>query len=147
MFLTHFSALVLTLPEWTWLYKVMHSVHHQYGQVEHSVFSLFYVHPVEMALSNVCFFCGILVFPTDLFSIFIFGSISSAFVGAGHSGLLLPAWLDRVLDPSFHQLHHSHYRCNYSEHFTIVDRLFGTYRELSKEEKAERAMKASKEAQ
>lgn len=74
------------------------------------MWSLFYVHPLEMFLSNVCFFCGIFIFHTDLFTIMVFGCFSSTFVAAGHSGLKMPWWLEHLLDTSFHQLHHSRNR-------------------------------------
>lgn len=112
-----------------WLYRYMHQLHHQYRQVEHSVYSLFYVHPVEMILSNICFFSGIFIFETDLFTCFLFGSISSILVAAGHSGIELDGLSNLLLDPKFHQLHHEKFNCNYAEHTYIMDRMFGTYRE------------------
>lgn len=101
-------------------------MHHEHAEVEHAVFSLFYVNPVEMILSNICFFCGIYICKSDLITVMIFATCSTVLVCAGHSGLVLPL-LNVLVDPSFHRLHHSRNRCNYCEHFTIMDKLFGTY--------------------
>lgn len=121
-----------------WFYQNFHSFHHESRFVQHATWSLFYVSCVEMFLSNVCFFCGIFVFKTDLFTVFVFGCLSSTLVSFGHSGILLPWWLEWIYDSSFHALHHSKYRCNFAEHFHFFDKLFGTYMEMSKEEKEAR---------
>ncbi len=78
------------------------------------------------------------MFNTDLFTIFLFGSLSSLEVAAGHSGFSLGGWLDVALDPDFHRIHHSMYRYNYAEHFTserfgtgTVNHLFVCFHSLS----------------
>lgn len=113
-----------------WLYANMHYLHHEHVQVVHSVFSLFFVHPIDMYLSNIAFFSGICVFETDLFTVFLFGSISSLITGSGHSGVVLKSrMLNYLLDPKFHQIHHEKFRYNFAENSTFVDKIFGTFSE------------------
>jgi lathosterol oxidase len=121
--------------EWRWLYTNVHALHHEHKNPHHSFYALQYGTALDMILSNVCFFCGILWIPNDLYICTLYGFISTLYVSAGHSGLLLPGWLDFWFDSSYHSLHHQRYGCNFAEHFTIVDRLLGTYSALKDEDK------------
>jgi sterol desaturase/sphingolipid hydroxylase (fatty acid hydroxylase superfamily) len=40
----------------------------------------------------------------------------------------LPKWLGIELYVEDHDLHHTHFNCNYAKRFAIWDKLFGTYR-------------------
>jgi sterol desaturase/sphingolipid hydroxylase (fatty acid hydroxylase superfamily) len=129
-----------------WLYRNLHCIHHEYRQVEHPIWCLFYVHPLELFLDNLAFFSGMHIMPTTMFNVFVYGTVSGLFSAAGHSGVLLPRWADKFLDTSFHQLHHSRWRCNYGEHFTLIDRLFGTYVAMPEEHKEMRRKQQQRHA-
>jgi len=115
--------------EWRWFYRHIHSLHHENKYPNHSFYALQYGTAVDMFLSNVCFFCGFLLVENDLYTCALYGFVSTLYVSAGHSGLLLPYWLDFLLDSNYHSLHHQKYTVNFAEHFTLIDRLFGSFAE------------------
>jgi sterol desaturase/sphingolipid hydroxylase (fatty acid hydroxylase superfamily) len=68
--------------------------------------------------------------------ILIFGAVSGTISKFSHANVEIPARIDRILrwfivTPNMHRIHHSAVRhendSNFGNHFTLWDRLFGTY--------------------
>eukprot|EP00877_Chromochloris_zofingiensis_P009675 jgi/Chrzof1/4961/Cz15g06130.t1 len=110
-----------------WLYNNMHYLHHEYMSPNGGS-ALMYVHPVDIFLSNVLTLAPMLMYPTYGVTVVIFGLYSLITTTAGHTGLEFEnKFLQWLFDPQYHLEHHRLLRCNYAEHFTIMDRLMGTY--------------------
>ncbi len=107
------------------LYKAIHYLHHEYV-IPNEIWSFWYVHPVEMFISNIVFAAPLLLWNTTFLAVCLYGSISILFTTVNHMALVIPPPFSWVIESHFHYLHHTDRRCNYAEHFTLIDRFFGT---------------------
>lgn len=112
-----------------WLYKHIHSVHHEYN----SPFSLVaaYAHPIEVILLGIPTFTGPLLITPHLYTLFIWQTFRNFEAIDIHSGYEFPYSI-RNLFPSYagtrhHDYHHYMHSGNFASVFTWCDRLYGTH--------------------
>src|SRR5262245_24784109 len=112
-----------------------HRVHHSERYVD--VTTALRQHPVEIVWRTAFTGLGVVVFGVPLWCLAIYLATSALNALAEHSNLALPRWLDRrvrlvVVTPNMHKIHHSRAKpetnSNYSNIFSIWDRIFCTYR-------------------
>jgi len=99
-------------------------------------------HPGESVIRFVFTTLGVVVVGSPMWLVFVYQTLSVIATQFNHANISMPKKLDRLLSylivsPDMHKVHH-HYAMpytdsNYGNIFSIWDRLFGTYRELSKE--------------
>lgn len=124
------------------LYKYVHKKHHKHKHP--SVWTTFYMHPVDILLSyGVPLYISLRVVNSlvDISKIqfYMYITYLSLQEIAGHSGkAMYPSsgfaqcvWLPKLfhfeLYTDDHDLHHTKFTCNYSKRFVLWDKLFGTY--------------------
>ncbi len=112
-----------------------HSVHHSDVMVD--VTTAFRQHPVETIWRFSFYLTGMVLFGLPLCVLILYMILSAANAQLEHSNIRLPTKLDRALQwfivtPNMHKLHHSKYQAetdsNYSNIFSIWDRVFSTFR-------------------
>ena len=111
-----------------------HRVHHSDEMVD--VTTAFRQHPGETVWRVVWQLPAIAIFGLPLWIVALYLTISAANAQLEHANLRLPETLDRCLrvlfvTPNMHKTHHSRLQpetdSNYSNIFSVWDRLFGTY--------------------
>ncbi len=108
------------------LYKTIHYVHHEYI-VPDEIWSFWYEHPLETFLIDIVFALPFLLWETTFLAVCLYGSISILLGIVNHLALKIPPPYSWFINSRFHYVHHTAKQYNYAEHFTLVDRLFGTY--------------------
>lgn len=113
-----------------------HAIHHSDTMID--VTTAFRQHPGETLWRVFFQILGVLIFGFSLYALVIYLTLSALNAQLEHANICLPQKLDKLLQfvfvtPNMHKLHHSRYQSetdsNYSNIFSIWDRLFGTYRE------------------
>ena len=112
-----------------WVLKNIHFMHHEYIHPDHAVFALYYVAPLDMIISNLLYMSTILMIQTDLFTVLLFGTVSSLITCFNHCGVNVDFPWTLFSNGTFHMKHHVHSKFNYAEHFKFIDRIFGTVAE------------------
>jgi sterol desaturase/sphingolipid hydroxylase (fatty acid hydroxylase superfamily) len=116
-----------------WLWS-LHSVHHSDDLVD--VTTTFRQHPIEAVIKILFNVSGVILMGIPLWILFTYITISTIHAQLEHANIKLPAKLDRMLQyfivtPNMHKIHHSRYQqetdSNYSNVFSIWDRVFGTF--------------------
>ena len=111
-----------------------HQVHHSDEAVD--VTTAFRQHPGETVWRVVWQLPAIVIFGLPLWIVAVYLTISAANAQLEHANIRLPETLDRWLrllfvTPNMHKVHHSRLQretdSNYSNIFSVWDRLFGTY--------------------
>jgi sterol desaturase/sphingolipid hydroxylase (fatty acid hydroxylase superfamily) len=122
---------------YSWLWKV-HSVHHCDDLVD--VTTAFRQHPVESVIRISFHLSGMVLLGAPLWVLLIYLTLSTLYAQFEHANIKIPAKIDKVLQyvfvtPNMHKVHHSKYQretdSNYSNIFSIWDRLFGTFNKRS----------------
>jgi len=100
-------------------------------------------HPGESVIRFVFTTLGVLIVGTPMWLVFLYQTLSVVATQFNHANIALPKKLDTLLSyfivsPDMHKVHH-HYvmpytDSNYGNIFSIWDRLFGTFKELPREE-------------
>ncbi|WP_024771068.1 sterol desaturase family protein [Aquimarina macrocephali] len=112
-----------------------HSVHHSDTMVD--VTTAFRQHPLETALRIAFHLSGMIILGIPLIVLLTYLSISAFNAQIEHANIHISIKLDRFLQyfyvtPNMHKVHHSNYQpetdSNYSNIFSIWDRIFGTYK-------------------
>jgi len=118
----------------SWLWR-FHSVHHSDTMVD--VTTAFRQHPFETILRISFHISGMIILGIPLIILLVYLSISAFNAQIEHANIRVPIKLDRILQyfyvtPNMHKVHHSKYRTetnsNYSNIFSIWDRIFKTHR-------------------
>lgn len=113
----------------------VHSVHHSDSMVD--VTTAFRQHPFETVLRISFSLTGMIVLGAPLVVLLAYLSLSAFSAQIEHANIHIASGLDRFLQkfyvtPNMHKIHHSKYQAetdsNYSNIFSIWDRLFGTYK-------------------
>jgi sterol desaturase/sphingolipid hydroxylase (fatty acid hydroxylase superfamily) len=116
-----------------WLWK-LHSVHHCDDLVD--VTTAFRQHPVESIIRVSFHLSGLIILGVPLWILLAYLTLSTIYAQFEHANIQLPVKIDKVLQyvivtPNMHKVHHSKYQeetdSNYSNIFSIWDRLFGTF--------------------
>jgi sterol desaturase/sphingolipid hydroxylase (fatty acid hydroxylase superfamily) len=112
-----------------------HRVHHSDAHVD--VTTAFRQHPLEATWRYAFQLAGVLILGASSTSVAIYLALSALNAQLEHADLSLPWRADRWLravfvTPAMHHVHHSRFQAetdtNYSNIFSIWDRLLGTYR-------------------
>lgn len=112
-----------------------HAVHHSDTMID--VTTAFRQHPGETIWRVLFQTAGVLIFGFPLYVLVIYLTLSALNAQLEHTNIYLPKKLDKFLQlvfvtPNMHKLHHSRYQSetdsNYSNIFSVWDRLFGTYK-------------------
>lgn len=100
-------------------------------------------HPGESVIRFVFTTMGVLIVGSPMWLVFLYQTLSVIATQFNHANIALPKKWDTVLSylivsPDMHKVHH-HYKLpytdsNYGNIFSIWDRLFGTFKTLSKED-------------
>ena len=111
-----------------------HRLHHSDGEVD--VTTAFRQHPVESVWRVAWQLPAIVLFGLPLWVVAVYLTISAINAQLEHANIRMPASLDRIVrlvfvTPNMHKVHHSRWQpetdSNYSNIFSIWDRVFGTY--------------------
>lgn len=114
-----------------WLYEKVHKYHHE--STKPSPLTAFAFHPIEGIASHYFVTGMMVVFDLHIaaiVAIYGYGILNSLLIHSGHE--VFPRWWYRrrssswLLTPTFHDVHHSRFQCNYGGFMTIWDRVFGT---------------------
>lgn len=112
-------------------FRHVHFVHHK--SKNPNPWSAFSVHPVEKTMELFFFPLMLLVLPLHPMVVAAFVLFSTLINLWGHTGFELnlfkvnPRGLTRLNStPTFHNMHHEFFRCNYSLYFSFWDKLFKT---------------------
>jgi sterol desaturase/sphingolipid hydroxylase (fatty acid hydroxylase superfamily) len=128
-YLAHVSMHKLA-PAWRF-----HRVHHSDTHVD--VTTAFRQHPLETLWRYSFLFAGVVLLGASGRSVAVYLALSALNAQLEHAHITLPARMDGALrlllaTPAMHRVHHSRRQAetdtNYSNIFSIWDRLFGTYR-------------------
>jgi len=119
---------------WPYFYKMIHKIHHTYA----SPFGLTasYAHPIEVLILGFCTFCGPFLVTPYFFTFYCWVLFRQLDAVATHSGYDLPnvfAWLPYHGGAVVHDYHHKSFIFNYGSRFTYLDKMFGTFRDPTKE--------------
>lgn len=126
------------LPHWvehhvTWMWK-FHVIHHTDQHVDTT--SANRHHPGESVIRFTFTIMAAIVLGAPMWLVMLYQSLSIILSQFNHSNVVIPNWLDRIVDkvictPNMHHVHH-HYRMpysdtNYGNIFSFWDRIFATY--------------------
>ncbi len=118
-----------------------HLIHHTDTWIDTSTANRH--HPGESVIRFIFTTLGVLIVGTPMWLVFMYQSLSVVFSQFNHANISLPKKIDTALSwlivsPDMHKVHH-HYvmpytDSNYGNIFSVWDRLFGTFKVLSKEQ-------------
>jgi len=98
-------------------------------------------HPGESVIRFVFTTLGVLVVGSPIWLVFLYQTLSIVATQFNHANICLPKKLDTflsycIVSPDMHKVHHHHVLpytdSNYGNIFSVWDRLFGTFKTLSK---------------
>jgi sterol desaturase/sphingolipid hydroxylase (fatty acid hydroxylase superfamily) len=123
--------------KWMWRF---HLIHHSDTTIDTT--SANRHHPGESVFRFVFTTAGVLIVGTPMWLVFMYQSMSVLLSQFNHANIVLPKKLDNflswfIISPDMHKVHH-HYvmpytDSNYGNIFSFWDRLFGTFRTLSRD--------------
>lgn len=100
-------------------------------------------HPGESVIRFVFTLLGVFIVGCPMWMVFLYQTLSVIATQFNHANIALPRKLDKLLSyfivsPDMHKIHH-HYKLpytdsNYGNIFSVWDRLFGTFKTMSREE-------------
>jgi sterol desaturase/sphingolipid hydroxylase (fatty acid hydroxylase superfamily) len=134
MALDLFTYFAHVLMHKSWLGWQFHRVHHSDKEV--NVTTAFRQHPGETMWRILWYVFAIVIFGVPLWIVVLYQVVSSLSAQLEHANISLFTPVDRLLrlvfvSPNMHKIHHSREQIetdsNYSNIFSIWDRIFGTY--------------------
>jgi sterol desaturase/sphingolipid hydroxylase (fatty acid hydroxylase superfamily) len=117
-----------------WMWK-FHMIHHSDTHVDVTTGTRH--HPGEWLFRETFMIIGVLVMGMPVWLYFLYRSVAALFTHFNHANILVPEWLDKPISwifvsPNMHKIHHHYQRpytdSNYSNIFSLWDRLFGTFK-------------------
>jgi len=117
-----------------WMWK-FHMVHHADTYVDTTTANRH--HPGESVFRAVFAIIAVFAAGAPIWLIMLYQSLSVVLSQFNHANINMPEWLDKplrliIVTPNMHRIHHHYVRpetdSNYSNIFSLWDRLFGTYR-------------------
>lgn len=115
-----------------WMWK-FHMIHHSDTHVDVTTGTRH--HPGEWLFRETFMIIGVLVMGMPVWLYFLYRSVAALFTHFNHANIMMPEWLDKPISwifvsPNMHKIHHHFQRpytdSNYSNIFSLWDRLFGT---------------------
>jgi sterol desaturase/sphingolipid hydroxylase (fatty acid hydroxylase superfamily) len=125
-----------------WLWR-FHALHHSDPDVD--VTTSVRHHPIEYLIATAVYWLTVLVLGIPAIVVLSHALAVFAAAAVTHGNISLPEWLERLLRPvvitlDLHLVHHSiefsRVNWNYGAVLSIWDRLFGTYTEISRAQRA-----------
>ena len=125
------------------IYKYIHKKHHTHHKPQ--IITTYFQSPIDILLTNVLpAILTIYILGFSYYHLCLWLSYKLFIEIIGHSGkksrassfvqfMWLPKWLNIELHNKDHDVHHSHFNCNYSKRFKLWDIIFGSYKEISDE--------------
>ena len=117
----------------TWMWK-FHVIHHTDQHIDTT--SANRHHPGESVIRFAFTIMATFVLGAPIWLVMLYQSLSVVLSQFNHSNVVIPKWLDRIVDkvfctPNMHHVHH-HYRMpysdmNYGNIFSFWDRIFSTF--------------------
>ena len=116
-----------------------HKIHHSDEEVDFTTGVRF--HPIEIIISMICKLILLAIIGPSVVIVIIFEIVLNASSIFNHGNIKIPKVFDIALrkvivTPNMHRIHHSEnekeINSNYGFNFSIWDKLFGTYKENSK---------------
>ena len=116
-----------------WMWK-FHIVHHADTYVDTTTANRH--HPGESVFRAVFTIIAVFVSGTPIWLVMLYQSISVVLSQFNHANIIMPEWLDKplryiIVTPNMHRIHHHFIKpqtdSNYSNIFSVWDRIFGTY--------------------
>lgn len=116
-----------------WLWK-FHMVHHADTHMDTTTANRH--HPGESVFRAVFTILAVFVTGAPVWLVMMYQTLSAVTSQFNHANILFPQWLDRplrwiIVTPGMHRIHHHYKRpetdTNFSNIFSVWDRLFGTY--------------------
>jgi sterol desaturase/sphingolipid hydroxylase (fatty acid hydroxylase superfamily) len=127
----YFAHLIFHKNAWLWR---LHTIHHSDDHVD--VTTAFRQHPIESIIRIMFNLSGMALLGIPSWMLLIYLTLSTIHAQIEHANIRLPASIDRILQlvivtPNMHKIHHSKFQpetdSNYSNIFSVWDRLFNTY--------------------
>jgi sterol desaturase/sphingolipid hydroxylase (fatty acid hydroxylase superfamily) len=127
----YFAHLIFHKNPWLWR---LHTIHHSDDHVD--VTTAFRQHPIESIIRIMFNLTGMALLGIPSWMLLIYLTLSTIHAQVEHANIRVPASIDRILQfvivtPNMHKIHHSKFQpetdSNYSNIFSIWDRLFHTY--------------------
>jgi len=116
-----------------WLWK-FHMVHHSDTHVDVTTGTRH--HPGEWLFREFFMIIGVFVIGIPVWVYFLYRAAAALFTHFNHANVRIPIWIDKPISwifvsPNMHKAHHHYKRpltdTNYSNIFSLWDRLFGTF--------------------
>ncbi|HZG23892.1 MAG TPA: sterol desaturase family protein [Chitinophagaceae bacterium] len=116
-----------------WMWK-FHMIHHSDTKVDVTTGTRH--HPGEWLFREFSTVLGIILIGVPVGLYFLYRSCAAIFTHFNHANMRVPLWIDKpiswiLVSPNMHKVHHHFERpytdTNYSNIFSIWDRLFGTF--------------------
>jgi sterol desaturase/sphingolipid hydroxylase (fatty acid hydroxylase superfamily) len=117
------------------IYPYIHKIHHTF-QTPFS-FATDFAHPVETIILGMATYFPALMLQPHLFTFYCWIVLRQFDGVITHCGHHFPTPLDLLPfygGTRFHDYHHQSWYYNYASRFTILDKMFGTYKDLPNEE-------------
>ncbi len=117
--------------KWMWMF---HLVHHSDTHVDVTTGTRH--HPGEWLFRETFMIAGVFVMGMPVWLYFLYRSCAALFTHFNHANIVVPQWIDKPISwvfvsPNMHKVHHHYKRpytdSNYSNIFSLWDRLFGTF--------------------
>ena len=126
------------IPHWLmhhikWMWK-FHMIHHSDTKVDVTTGTRH--HPGEWLFREFFMIIGIVVMGMPMWMYFLYRSCAALFTHFNHANIIVPERIDKPISwifvsPNMHKVHHHYKRpytdTNYSNIFSLWDRLFGTF--------------------
>ncbi|HNP21406.1 MAG TPA: sterol desaturase family protein [Panacibacter sp.] len=116
-----------------WLWK-FHMIHHSDTHVDTTTANRH--HPGESVFRAVFTIMAVFITGAPIWLVMMYQTLSAVTSQFNHANIQMPEWLDKLLrfvlvTPNMHRVHHHFVRpqtdSNYSNIFSVWDRVFGTY--------------------
>lgn len=122
-----------TMHRYKWMWK-FHMIHHSDTKVDVTTGTRH--HPGEWLFREATTIVGVFLLGLPVGLYFLYRSTAAIFTHFNHANFFLPLWLDKAISlvlvsPNMHKVHHHFERpltdTNFSNIFSVWDRLFGTF--------------------
>jgi sterol desaturase/sphingolipid hydroxylase (fatty acid hydroxylase superfamily) len=131
LFSQYIPHYIMHKVKWMWKF---HMVHHSDTKVDVTTGTRH--HPGEWLFREFFMIAGVFAIGIPVWLYFLYRSVSALFTHFNHANIIVPLWLDKPISylfvsPNMHKVHHHYVRpftdTNFSNIFSIWDRLFGTF--------------------
>jgi len=131
LFGQYIPHLIMHKIKWLWKF---HMVHHSDTHVDVTTGTRH--HPGEWLFREFFMIVGVFLIGIPVWLYFLYRAVAALFTHFNHANIRVPLWIDKpfswiFVSPNMHKAHHHFKRpltdTNYSNIFSVWDRLFGTF--------------------